>query len=458
MNNTIGKREADLMGSALERIISAEVLESTVGEQLPLLDDMADSNKIYYGKASMLFVDMRGSTDLPEQFNIEQLVKIYRSYIRVIVQSIRYSGGVVRDFMGDGVLAAFIDGEDGKSEDKAVRAARYLTTAIDKFLNPLLDQELNYRVSCGIGIHTGNIALSKVGMRGREQQDDVESEFGIAWVGNSTNLACKYSNAVGNGTIFISSSTYVELTNVEEKKKWKQVEIAQNGRTLKGYIAKEYYLQLENEREAYPAEKDVLTSTNPLEALSVEYQKQMESLSNRIEEITRKEQDIQAKQNQLLNKELDVQKCWIENEKRELSLAEKEYKFYCQVLKSGHCKEEYVKAMKEEFWEDNLEQLFAAGIKAFHCVQDIKQDISFAMVSIYMSLEKYDKAYDYLVVQAKGCEWMSLYTVQRVAAKVNNCDRLKTAVCERLEGNDLLPHERKDFEEIRDWLLSKCSS
>lgn len=58
-------------------------------------------------KCQLLFVDMCESTKLPDKFSVDQLVKIYRSYIRTIVQAIRYSGGVMRDFMGDGVLAAF---------------------------------------------------------------------------------------------------------------------------------------------------------------------------------------------------------------------------------------------------------------------------------------------------------------------------------------------------------------
>lgn len=43
--------------------------------------------------------------------------------------------------MGDGVLALFIDDTDGTSEDKAVHAARYITTVIDKFLNPVVDKK-----------------------------------------------------------------------------------------------------------------------------------------------------------------------------------------------------------------------------------------------------------------------------------------------------------------------------
>ena len=110
------KSEVDLLSAAIERIVSSEVLQSVMSEQLPLTSDLTDSNKIYRGKVSVLFVDMRESTKLPEKFNAAQLVKIYRSYIRTVVQAIRYSGGVVRDFMGDGVLAVFVDNADGKSE------------------------------------------------------------------------------------------------------------------------------------------------------------------------------------------------------------------------------------------------------------------------------------------------------------------------------------------------------
>lgn len=153
------KSEVDLLSAAIERIVSSEVLQSVMSEQLPLTSDLTDSNKIYHGKVSVLFVDMRESTKLPEKFNAAHLVKIYRSYIRTVVQAIRYSGGVVRDFMGDGVLAVFVDNADGKSEDKAVRAARYITTMVDKLLNPVLDREIKHRISCGIGIHTGEITL-----------------------------------------------------------------------------------------------------------------------------------------------------------------------------------------------------------------------------------------------------------------------------------------------------------
>lgn len=451
----IKKTESDSLSIAINRIISSEVLEKDVSDVLPLTDDLTDSNKIYYGKVSMLFVDMRESTKLPEKFNKIQLVKLYRSYIRSVVQAIRYSGGVVRDFMGDGVLAVFTDNEDGSSEDKAVRAARYITTVIDKLLNPVLEQEIKHRISCGIGVHTGEISISKVGMRGKEQCNDEENEFGIAWIGNSTNLACKFSGAVNCGTIFISASTYSALSDIEGKQIWEKVEILKGGNVLEGYIAKQYYLQLDDNLEPYPAENS-LDSLTLADELKKEYKKHLENIEIKAEELGKKEQILQVKEKQINCKLAEINQKSKENISMEQSINKREYQFYCDVLYSGFCKEAYVREMGQDFWEENLEAALSAGIKIGKNKHEAEQEISFAMVSIYEDLELYDKAYDFLVEQAAGCPWLNLSTVQNIVNKVRYCDRLKTALYVRLEKNDLSVEDRIEFEKIKDWLVFKC--
>lgn len=448
----IKKTEVDLLSTAISRIISSEVLQSIMSNQLPLTNDLTDSNKIYCGKASILFVDMRESTKLPEKFNADQLVKIYRSYIRTVVQAIRYSGGVVRDFMGDGVLAVFIDSEDGKSEDKAVHAARYITTAVDKLLNPALDQAIKHRISCGVGIHTGEITLSKVGMKGKEQQEDAENEFGIAWIGNSTNLACKFSGAVGNGTIFISASTYSALTDIDGKQEWKYIEIAKGNNILKGYIPKRYYLQLDDNIAPCVAEecKPILSLADELK---MEYQKQLVELTKRSEELGKKEQFLSEKESQLNRTTVEINKKAKELIAKEKSLNVQAYRFYLNVLESGHCKSAYVVEMGQDFWEDNLDELMLAGAKIGKDEHTVKQEISYAMVSIYESLDKYDKAYEFLVEQATGYDWLTKGTVQRIVQKVGYCERLKTALCQRLVRNNLSVDNMKEFTEIKDWLV-----
>ncbi len=454
IEDKISKVELELLSTAIDRIISTEVLEKSITEQLPLTEDLSDTNKIYCGKASVLFVDMRESTKLSDRFSKEQLVKIYRSYIRAVVQAVRYSGGVVRDFMGDGILSVFVDDEEGKSEDKAVHAARYITTIIDKILNPELDKSINHRISCGIGIHTGDISLSKVGMRGKEQDETSENEFGIAWIGNSTNLACKYSGVVDNGTILISSSTYSELSDIDEKQKWERFETFKGGNMLEGYMAKQYYLPLDTDKDIkpYPTEKSIRT-LSLVEELKQQYQKQLVDIIEKAEELGEKEQNLKLKEQQLNDKKMEIDELCRQSDYQEQSVNKQEYLFYCNVLNSGFCKRAYIKEMGKEFWEDNLDKALLAGHKIGKSEHEIKQEISCVMVNIYGHLEIYDKAYDFLVEQATGYAWLNLSVVQDVVKKVGCCSKLKSAIDERLKKDDLSIEYKEEFKKIKDWLV-----
>lgn len=447
MSKSIPKHETDLLSTAIEKIISNEVLENDLSGKLPTIDAMRDSNTVYRGKVSVLFVDMRHSTQLPELFSPEQLVKIYRSYIRTVVQAIRYSGGFVRDFMGDGVLAIFVDTEEDSAEDNAVYAARYIVTAIDKFLNPVLFQHLNHRISYGVGIHTGEISLSKVGMKGKEQDEEAENEFGIAWIGNSTNLACKQSSAVDGGTIFISASTYSALSDIDEKKKWRKAEVSNGNNTLSGFLSDHNYLPYD--AEIAPCENDY----DDIAPCNIEDKtNSLQVITEKIDVLSKIAEDIGKRKKELENKEMVLSKKENLLNTKEKSLDSAKYYFHYDVIRSGHCESDYVKAMGKDFWEDHLSDAILCGSVLGKSEHTVKQEISYAMVSIYESLELYDKAYDFLVEQARGGPWLHIATTQRIVKKVQYCERLKSAIVKRLSQYDLNPSERNDFRTILDWL------
>ena len=420
---------------------------------MPKVEDLSDSNKIYRCKTSVLFVDMRESTKLPEQFDNTQLAKIYRSYIRVIVQAIRYSGGLVKDFMGDGVLAMFIDGEDGKSEDKAVNAARYITTCIDKVLNPVLDNTLDYRISCGIGIHTGEISVSKVGMKGKSPEG-TENEYGIAWIGSSTNLACKFSGAVDNGTIFISSSTYKNISSVEDKKNWSYIKLENNGNLLEGFISSNNYLSIEVEYKIEAVSSGTKEHSPSLtDSISSILNKKINEIEQKLTELGRREKELRSDESKLASKIEKLNGKEKDYISKEAELNADCYYFYCGILGSAHCKTAYVIEMGVDFWEINLNNAILAGKKIGKSESEVKQDVSYAMVSIYKSLQIYDKAYDFVVEQAIGHPWLHLFTVQNIVKKVGYCDRLKSALYSRLRKNDLSEENNREFEKIKDWLV-----
>lgn len=452
MIEKIDKVEIDRLAKAVDKILYSEVLERDIEGRLPLVNELTDANRIYRGKISVLFVDIRESTKLPEKFNKDQLVKIYRSYIRSVVQAIRYSGGVVKDFMGDGVLAVFVDDDLGKSEDKAVYSARYITTVIDKILNPKLDESLKYRISCGIGIHTGEVAMSKVGMRGKEQDDETENEFGIAWIGESTNLACKYSGAVNCGTIFISASTHAALSNIDGKQNWSSINIYSGKNILNGYVAKHYYLGLDEEKKPCISlnQREI---KNLVEQLKDEYRNQIGEIEKQVVDIGVKENKLQIREKELDDKLKDIVSREIRNRIKEQELLEKEYSFLKDVIGGGHCQEEYVLHMGKEFWEEHLKEIIKIGAKIGKDEHKVKQEISYAMVSIYENLQEWDKAYDFLVEQAMGYAWLNLYTVQNIVSRVGYCERLKDALLIRICKKNLTKENQSEFEQIRKWLV-----
>ena len=192
----IPSSEFETANNAVNNILGQSVEEIEITDILPPLNDITDSNKVFKGKLSVLFVDMRKSTDLTDELKSKKMVKVYRSFIRIVIQAIRYSGGYTRQFAGDGIMGVFQDSnEDEKiitSSQKAVQAARYIHTLIDYCLNPALKKSMNICIGCGVGICTGTIMITKVGMRGKESDETAENETGIVWVGSTTNYANRY--------------------------------------------------------------------------------------------------------------------------------------------------------------------------------------------------------------------------------------------------------------------------
>lgn len=454
-NVKISSAEIELLNNAVSRIITGDVQEKEFDAVIPLQDDLADANKIYKGKVSMLFVDMRESTRMSEQYNPEQLVKIYRSYVRAVIQAVRYSDGVVRDFMGDGLLAAFVDGEEYKSGEKAVRAARYIATAIDKILNPILDSQVaGFRISCGIGICTGSVMMTKVGMKGRESKEDIENEFGVAWIGDCTNYASKFSGIASRGTIFIDKNTLDELEN--DKEKWTYIEKIRNKNLLKGYIAEKYYLETEQEMEAFVADDSRIEDNAEQEMLNGIkdiFDKYIREISQKSESIGHREETL--KRNEIKNRLFYTELKNKEDEllEREKDLKEGVYSFYRNILCSGHCQSEYVCKMKRKFWEDNLQKFFAAGKEIGKSEYEMKMDISFAMVSIYQSLQLYSEAYDYLVEQARGYAWLNASTVKEIVGKTGYHTTLKNVIEDRLYKGEIQEQYREGFVESKKVLI-----
>ena len=154
-------------------------------------------------EATVLFIDMRGSTDVLNTHNKKTVAKMHMIYYHTIVKIAKDTGGEIRSFNGDSLLV-FYKGTKKATFSTAVEAAMKMRYAITELINENLK---NYTdIDFGIGIDHGGILATKVGVGGSDETKD------LIWIGNAVNKsakisdACCYPNYIG-----ISSYVYSNL-------------------------------------------------------------------------------------------------------------------------------------------------------------------------------------------------------------------------------------------------------
>jgi adenylate cyclase len=111
----------------------------------------------------VLFADLRGFTRFAERRLPYDVVFFLNSYFDAAGRAIEGAGGVVNQFVGDGVMALF--GTENGPENgcrEALHAARALVRAVAQ-LNAALGDEGGVPLSVGIGIHCGPAVVGSMG-------------------------------------------------------------------------------------------------------------------------------------------------------------------------------------------------------------------------------------------------------------------------------------------------------
>ncbi len=356
MNSDITKTEYDAVCSAVEKALSTKVEEIELCNRIPTLNDAQDNNKVFRGKLSVLFVDMRKSTDLTDDLKSKKMVKIYRSFIRLIIQAIRYSGGETRQFAGDGVMGVFQDdiSEEGTvlSSEKAVNAARYIITMMDYCLNPLFSKNLGgLTIACGVGICTGTVLVTKVGMRGKEQDDISENEMGLVWTGQTTNYASRHCSLASSGEIFIDGKTYSELT---DKKSWEMCNRVKGNKQFKGFVSKDFYLDLAKEIQQEPVRySNQIKSASFVQDIFEETQRRgkefIDDFLKTYGDMKLKDFDLSKREENITKREKKLNDLLIE---READLI-----YDCIVEIKDHLSNEQIRALGKDFFLDRISKL-----------------------------------------------------------------------------------------------------
>jgi adenylate cyclase len=146
----VGLRQRRQLEDLFGRYVGAEVAEQALDRGLGLGGERCE--------ATILFVDLIGSTSLASSNPPEEVVRTLNAYFEAVVGAVQAEGGWVNKFEGDGALCVF--GPPGRRSDHAaagLRAARGLTAAMG------LAAERHPRLVAAVGVSSGLVVAGTIG-------------------------------------------------------------------------------------------------------------------------------------------------------------------------------------------------------------------------------------------------------------------------------------------------------
>jgi class 3 adenylate cyclase len=145
---------------------------------------------------TILFCDLKGSTDLGERLDSESLREVMGRYFDAMRAEIERHGGTIEKFIGDAVMAVF--GIPRLHEDdalRAVRAAAGMRSALVA-LNGELERTHGVRLANRIGVNTGEVVAG-------------DATTGQRLVtGDAVNVAARLEQAAGEGEALLGGLTH----------------------------------------------------------------------------------------------------------------------------------------------------------------------------------------------------------------------------------------------------------
>lgn len=177
---------------ALDRLAPRQYVEHLLASQ----GRIAGERRV----VTILFSDVKGSTEMAENLDPEDVMEIMNGAFEVLIEPIyRYEGTLAR-LMGDAILSFF--GAPIAHEDDAARAchaALEITKRAREYAGKLERERGIMGFDVRVGINTGLVVVGEVGT-------DLRVEYTA--MGDAVNLAKRMESAAAPGTVMITKSTY----------------------------------------------------------------------------------------------------------------------------------------------------------------------------------------------------------------------------------------------------------
>jgi adenylate cyclase len=144
---------------------------------------------------SLLFADVRGSTQLAEMLGTTQFSRLINRFYRIASHILVESDALIDKIIGDQVAGIYVPGFAGtKHARRAIEAGRTLLAATGH------GDANNPWIPLGVGIHTGTAYVGSVGSK--------DGTMDITVLGDVANTAARLASEAKTGEILISDSAY----------------------------------------------------------------------------------------------------------------------------------------------------------------------------------------------------------------------------------------------------------
>lgn len=203
-SNCAAYSHADSIARIDEILEGAETSYEEV-DSIPSRDRLTFTNG-FYVQCTALFVDIRGSSQLPSQYKRPTLAKIYRTYISEAVAILNGNTDCREvNIHGDAVWGVF-DTPYKADIDSAFSTAAQVRSLIDT-LNCRYSRSGISPIRVGIGMDYGRALMIKAGYKGSSVNE-------VVWMGDVVNGASKLCGQAGTAlspTVMVSEVVYNNL-------------------------------------------------------------------------------------------------------------------------------------------------------------------------------------------------------------------------------------------------------
>jgi serine/threonine-protein kinase PpkA len=134
----------------------------------------------------VLFADIRGFTTMSERLTAVEIAELLNAYLVRACAPIVSCGGNVVKFIGDGIMAVFPHTESSPREKQALQAVHaglglsFIALRFRKWVQDRYPDRGLPEFAIGVGIHTGEITMCRLGPQGQEEFTAIGDTVNVA--------------------------------------------------------------------------------------------------------------------------------------------------------------------------------------------------------------------------------------------------------------------------------------